>query len=68
MKPSKWRELDEGELRERAQALRQEIFNLRFQLSQGMAKNPLRIRTARRDLARALTTLRERELRKGSAK
>lgn len=62
MKPVKWRELDDGELRERARALREEVFNLRFQLSQGMAKNPLRIRTARRDLARALTILREREL------
>jgi len=68
MKPSKWREVDDAELRERAQALRQEIFNLRFQLSQRMAKNPLRIRMARRDLARALSTLRERELRTGSAK
>lgn len=62
MKPVKWRELDDGELRERARALREEIFNLRFQLSQGMAKNPLRIRVVRRDLARALTILREREL------
>lgn len=64
MKPSKWRELDDGELRERAQALREEVFNLCFQLSQGMAKNPLRIRMARRDLARVETILRERELRK----
>jgi large subunit ribosomal protein L29 len=62
MKPVKWRELDDGELRERARALREEVFNLRFQLSQGMAKNPLRIRMARRDLARALAILREREL------
>ncbi len=66
MKPVKWRELDDGELRERTRALREEIFNLRFQLSQGMAKNPLRIRMVRRDLARALTILRERELRRSA--
>ncbi len=62
MKPDKWRELDDEELRERASQLREEIFNLRFQLSQGMAKNPLRIRMARRDLSRVQTILREREL------
>lgn len=67
MKPDKWRELDDEELRERASQLREEIFNLRFQLSQGMAKNPLRVRMARRDLSRVQTILRERELRRASA-
>ncbi len=63
MKPDQWRDMDSGELRERAAALREEVFNLRFQISQGMARNPVRIRMARRDFARIQTILRERELR-----
>jgi len=41
--------------------LGEEIFNLRFQFSLGIAKNLARLRQARRDLARAKTILRERE-------
>jgi large subunit ribosomal protein L29 len=40
--------------------LTEEIFNLRFQLSMGVAKNPSRLGQARRDLARARTMLQER--------
>jgi large subunit ribosomal protein L29 len=60
MKPAKWRDLSDDELRQRVGALREEIFNLRFQLSMGVAKNPSRVGQARRDLARAQTVLRER--------
>jgi large subunit ribosomal protein L29 len=41
--------------------LTEEVFNLRFQLSMGVAKNPSRAREARRDLARARTVQRERQ-------
>ncbi|PYN20989.1 MAG: 50S ribosomal protein L29 [Candidatus Rokuibacteriota bacterium] len=37
------------------------MFNLRFQLSMGMAKNPSRLSQARKDLARTNTVLRERK-------
>ena len=40
--------------------LTEELFNLRFQLSMGVAKNPSRVGQARRDLARIQTILRER--------
>ena len=60
MKPGKWRELGDDEVRQKARELSEEVFNLRFQLSMGMAKNPARVRQARRDLARAQTILRER--------
>jgi large subunit ribosomal protein L29 len=60
MKPAKWRDLSDDELRQRVGALREEIFNLRFQLSMGVAKNPSRVGQARRDLARAQTVLRQR--------
>jgi large subunit ribosomal protein L29 len=46
--------------------LSEEIFNLRFQLSMGVAKNPSRVGEARRDLARAYTILREKGVAPGA--
>ena len=63
MKAAKWREMSEDELLQKARELGEELFNLRFQLSMGVAKNPARVAIARRDLARAQTILRERALR-----
>jgi large subunit ribosomal protein L29 len=60
MKAAKWRDLAEDEIRQRMRELTEELFNLRFQLSMGVAKNPSRLSQARRDLARAQTMLRER--------
>jgi large subunit ribosomal protein L29 len=60
MKAAKWRDLSEDELTQKARDLSEELFNLRFQLSMGVAKNPSRIGQARRDLARAYTIQRER--------
>jgi large subunit ribosomal protein L29 len=62
MKAAKWRDLSEDEIRQKAQELAEEIFNLRFQLSMGVAKNPSRVKEARRDLARAKTILAEKGL------
>jgi len=63
MKAAKWREMSDEEVQQKAQELGEELFNLRFQLSMGVAKNPARVAIARRDLARAHTILRERALR-----
>jgi large subunit ribosomal protein L29 len=60
MKAAKWRELSEDEVTQKVRELSEEIFNLRFQLTMGVAKNPSRIGIARRDLARAYTIIRER--------
>ena len=60
MKPAKWRDLSDDELDQKVQELSEEIFNLRFQLSMGVAKNPSRLGIARRDLARAKTVRGER--------
>lgn len=62
MKAAKWREMSDDELQQKARELGEELFNLRFQLSMGVAKNPARVAIARRDLARAQTILRERAL------
>jgi large subunit ribosomal protein L29 len=56
------RGLVEAELHEKRQQLKQELFNLRFQLATGRIENPMKIRQARRDLARVKTILREKEL------
>jgi large subunit ribosomal protein L29 len=61
MKAAKWREFSEDELQQKARELTEEIFNLRFQLSMGVAKNPSRLSQAKKDLARASTVLRERK-------
>jgi large subunit ribosomal protein L29 len=66
MKAVKWRELSEDEVRQKVRELSEEIFNLRFQLSLGVAKNPSRVGEARRDLARAYTILREKGIAPGA--
>ena len=63
MKAEKWREMSGDELLQKTKELTEELFDLRFQLSMGVAKNPSRVRQAKRDLARVQTVLRERELR-----
>ena len=62
MKAAKWRDMSEEEIQQKARELTEELFNLRFQLSMGVAKNPSRVHQAKRDLARAQTILRERQL------
>jgi large subunit ribosomal protein L29 len=57
-----FRDLSEGELEQRSRDLTEELFNLRFQVSMSMAKNPARIGQVRRDIARIKTILRERTL------
>ncbi|MGB4083500.1 MAG: 50S ribosomal protein L29 [Candidatus Fermentibacter daniensis] len=62
MKSSEMRSMTVDELTGHTRELRQEIFNLRFRKSAGQVDNPVRIRLARHELARALTVLREKEL------
>ena len=61
---------DQGtpELGERVSELAEQVFRLRFQLSTGQAEAVTKLRTARKDLARIKTLLRERELRKTDGK
>ena len=60
----KLRDQDTAELNERQNELTEQVFRLRFQLSTGQAEAVTKLRTARKDLARVKTLLRERELRK----
>jgi large subunit ribosomal protein L29 len=56
------RQMDGDELRSRLGETKQELFNLRFQLVTGQLDNSERLGQVRRDVARILTVLREREI------
>ncbi|HZQ76191.1 MAG TPA: 50S ribosomal protein L29 [Acidimicrobiia bacterium] len=56
------READETELEHRLAEAKQEVFNLRFQIVTGQLDNSARLRTVKRDIARILTILREKEI------
>ena len=60
----KLRDQDTAELNSREQELAEQVFRLRFQLTTGQAEAVTKLRSARKDLARVKTLLRERELRK----
>ena len=56
------RQLTASELADKANQLKQELLNLRFQMGTGRLENPMQIRKAKRDLARIKTLLRQGEL------
>lgn len=56
------RGLENAELATKVNDLRQSIFDLRMKLKTGRLDAPTDIQKTRRDLARALTVLRERQL------
>lgn len=62
MKAKEIRELTTEELQQKVNELKQELFNLRFQLATNQMDNPMRLKEVRRSIARAKTILREREL------
>ncbi len=66
MKVSEIRELSADELETKERDLDDQVFRLRIQKSMGTLEAPNRVRTARKDLARVKTVLRER--RTGEAK
>ena len=55
------KELTLEEIKQRVADLREELFNLRFRNSMRQLDNPLKIRESRREMARLLTVLREKE-------
>ncbi|QER41470.1 50S ribosomal protein L29 [Thermodesulfobacterium sp. TA1] len=62
MKAHELRELSIPELKEKLANLREELFNLRFQKTIHRLENPMRIRQVKRDIAKVLTVIREKEL------
>ena len=62
MKAREIRDLSSDELNLRLDSLKEELFNLRFQVATGQLDNPMRVREVRKDIARVKTVLRQREL------
>ena len=66
MKAKQLHEMPTEELREKEGQLKEELFNLRFQLALGQMKNPQMLKETRHDIARVKTILREREIKAAS--
>ncbi len=62
MKAKKMMDLTDEELLKKVRDYKGELFNLRFQLATGQLDNPMRIREVKKNIARAKTVLREREI------
>jgi large subunit ribosomal protein L29 len=62
MKASEIREMSVDELNEKLVSLKEELFNLRFQLAVNQLENTARLKAVKKDIARIKTTLRAAEL------
>ena len=62
MKASEIREMSVEELQTKLTELKEELFNLRFQLTVNQLENSSRIGAVKKDIARVSTILRQREL------
>ena len=62
MRADKVREIDNTELKRQSGDLREQAFRLRFQLTMGQTDGLKKLRAIRKDRARMLTILRDREL------
>jgi large subunit ribosomal protein L29 len=62
VKANNYRDLTSAELNEKVSELKEELFNLRFQLATGQLENPMRLREVRKNIARTKTAIREKEL------
>ena len=61
MKASELRELSVEELQGKLKSLKEELFNLRFQLAINQLDNPMRIKADKKDIARVQTVLTQME-------
>jgi large subunit ribosomal protein L29 len=62
MKTKEIRDLTTAEIEQKIKSLKEELFNLRFQLATGQLENTARIREVRKAIARMKTIIREREI------
>lgn len=61
MKVNELRKLSQADLAARERELKEELFNLRFQLATGQLSNPMRIKECKKDIARVKTLLNQAE-------
>lgn len=62
MKVKDIREMSATELNQKLAGLKEELFNLRFQLATGQLENPMRIKEVKKTIARIKTIQRQQEL------
>jgi large subunit ribosomal protein L29 len=62
MKTNEIRDLTTAEIDQKVKSLKEELFNLRFQLATGQLENTARIREVRKAIARMKTVIHEREI------
>ena len=62
MKANEIREKTQDDLLKEVQALKSELYRLRFKQATNNLDNPMQLRVVRKDIARVLTILREIEL------
>lgn len=67
MKSKEFREMTNDELVTKLQELKTEHFNLRFSHATGQLSNPMMLHSVKKDIARVMTILRERELKEKKA-
>jgi large subunit ribosomal protein L29 len=68
MKAKELRDMEASDLLKKLDGLKEELFNLRFQIATNQLDNPMRIREVRRDIARVKTILKERDLKASQAR
>ena len=62
MKTAEIRDMSETELDTKLAGLKDELFNLRFQMATGNCENPMKIKEVKKSIARIKTIQREREI------
>ncbi|WLR41989.1 50S ribosomal protein L29 [Bacillus carboniphilus] len=62
MKANEIRDLTTAEIEQNVKTLKEELFNLRFQLATGQLENTARIREVRKSIARMKTIIHQREM------
>jgi len=62
LKPDEIRKMSSEERLRKLEELRMELIKLRLQAKMGLLKDPARIRSVKRDIARILTIIREEEI------
>ncbi|WP_312647802.1 50S ribosomal protein L29 [Aminipila sp.] len=64
MELKKMREMTDAELVIELKKMKNELFNLRFQHVTGQLENPIKLREAKKQIAKVKTIIREKELQK----
>ena len=62
MKINEIRDLSAAELDTKLASLKEELFNLRFQMATGQCENPMKIREVKKSSARIKTVQRQKEI------